>query len=115
MSVVKINAIDVPEGMGPELEKRFASRAHIVESMPGFEGFELLRPVAGERRYFVYTRWADEASFQAWISSEGFRHGHAQPGGGQPCGHHGAEPQRPVGAGASLLEFEVVEMVAPES
>ncbi len=130
MSVVKINAIEVPEGMGPELEKRFAARAHVVESMPGFESFELLRPVAGETRYFVYTRWADEASFQAWIGSEGFRHGHAQSGGGQPAGGHpggghpggghgdghpGGEAPRPVGAGATLLEFEVVEMLAPES
>ncbi|HEX6311130.1 MAG TPA: antibiotic biosynthesis monooxygenase, partial [Acidimicrobiia bacterium] len=57
MSVVKINAIEVPEGMGPELEERFAKRAREVENMPGFEGFELLRPVEGESRYFVYTRW----------------------------------------------------------
>ncbi len=122
MSVVKINAIEVPEGMGPELEKRFAARARIVESMDGFEGFELLRPVAGETRYFVYTRWADEASFQAWIGSEGFRHGHAgggaqAAGAGGPAGaaHSEASPagQRPVGAGATLLEFDVVELAAP--
>ena len=44
MSVVKINAIEVPEGMGAELEKRFGARVGEVEKMPGFEGFELLRP-----------------------------------------------------------------------
>jgi heme-degrading monooxygenase HmoA len=48
MSVVKINAIAVPEGMGAELEKRFAARVGAVEKMPGFEGFELLRPTNGE-------------------------------------------------------------------
>ena len=63
MSVVKINAINVPEGMGPELERRFAERAKVVETMPGFEGFELLRPTGGETRYFVYTRWDSEESF----------------------------------------------------
>ena len=31
MSVVKINAISVPEGAGPELEKRFAARKHAVD------------------------------------------------------------------------------------
>ena len=56
MSVVKINAITVPEGRGHELEERFAHRAAAVENAPGFEGFELLRPVEGESRYFVYTR-----------------------------------------------------------
>ena len=35
MSVVKINAIEVPEGAGPELEKRFAARMHSVDEQPG--------------------------------------------------------------------------------
>ena len=60
MAVVKINAIEVPPGGGAELEKRFAARAGAVENSPGFLGFELLRPVAGETRYFVYTRWESE-------------------------------------------------------
>ena len=46
MAVVKINAIEVPEGAGRELEKRFANRLHAVDNQPGFLGFELLRPVA---------------------------------------------------------------------
>ena len=78
MSVVKINAIAVPPGAGPELEARFAARARSVEQMPGFEEFQLLRPVEGEERYFVYTRWDSEESFQAWVNSPAFQHGHAQ-------------------------------------
>ena len=70
MSVVKINAIAVPPGAGPELEERFAARARSVEQMPGFEDFQLLRPVEGEERYFVYTRWDSEESFQAWVNSQ---------------------------------------------
>ena len=72
MSVVKINAISVPEGAGPELEQRFAARAGSVETMPGFEDFQLLRPVEGDDRYFVYTRWDSEESFQAWVQSQAF-------------------------------------------
>ena len=37
MSVVKINTISVPEGMGPQLEERFAGRAKMVEQFDGFE------------------------------------------------------------------------------
>lgn len=103
MSVVKINAIEVPPGMGPELEKRFAARAHSVENMPGFEAFELLRPVEGESRYFVYTRWDSEESFQNWVRSAEFAHGHAKAE--SPDG-------KPVAAGAALLAFEVVQRVA---
>jgi heme-degrading monooxygenase HmoA len=101
MSVVKINAIAVPEGMGPELEKRFASRAKVVETMPGFEGFELLRPTGGETRYFVYTRWESEEAFQGWLQSESFGKGHARAE---------SADGRPVSHGADLLSFEVVNL-----
>lgn len=102
MSVVKINAIAVPEGAGVELEKRFAARARSVEQMPGFEEFQLLRPVQGEERYFVYTRWDSEESFQAWVSSQAFQHGHAKAD---------APDAKPVSTGADLLAFEVVQHV----
>jgi heme-degrading monooxygenase HmoA len=103
MSVVKINAIEVPEGHGSELEGRFAARARLVENMPGFEGFELLRPTAGEDRYFVVTHWADEDSFKAWVEGMEFQRGHAQGDG--PEG-------RSVATGSALLEFEVVDLDA---
>lgn len=97
MSVVKINAIHVPEGHGAELEKRFAARKHSVDQAEGFEGFQLLRPVKGDDRYFVVTTWADEASFQSW-SENGMKAAHAAPApheahGEAPAGHaHGEAP-----------------------
>lgn len=97
MSVVKINAISVPEGAGPELEARFAARKHSVDSSPGFEGFQLLRPTAGEDRYFVVTTWQSEEHFAAW------RDGRAKE-------THAGEGRKPVATGAQLLEFEVVEL-----
>lgn len=98
MSIVKINAISVPEGKGEELERRFSARKHAIDAQPGFEGFQLLRPVKGEHRYFVVTRWADEEAYQAWWEGEG-RAGHAKPAG---------EQSTPVSTRADLLEFEVV-------
>lgn len=98
MSVVKINAIAVPEGAGPELEKRFAARKHSVDSFEGFEGFQLLRPTAGEDRYFVVTTWASEEAFRNWAEN------------GAKAAHAGHEGKKPVATGASLLEFEVVDL-----
>ena len=97
MSVVKINAISVPEGAGPELEKRFAARKHAVDQEPGFESFQLLRPTAGEDRYFVVTTWASEEDFQRWRD------------GRMPAAHAAEQGGRaaPVATGADLLEFEV--------
>ena len=99
--VVKINAIEVPEGAGPELEKRFAARAGAVENSPGFLGFQLLRPTAGDARYFVVTQWDSEESFQAWRN-------------GSAMAAHAGERQKPVSSGATLLEFEVVLDVSPK-
>lgn len=96
MAVVKINAIEVPDGAGPELEKRFAGRLQAVDGQPGFISFELLRPVKGEDRYFVLTHWDSEESFQAWLA-------------GPAKDAHSGERARPVASGSSLLEFEVVQ------
>jgi heme oxygenase (mycobilin-producing) len=104
MSVVKINAIHVPEGSGEQLEARFAARAGAVEKSAGFLGFQLLRPTAGESRYFVVTQWESEEAFAAWRDGDA-RAAHATP--------EGEAPRRPVATGADLLEFEVVLDVKP--
>jgi heme oxygenase (mycobilin-producing) len=96
MAVVKINAIEVPEGAGPELEQRFANRLHAVDGQKGFLSFELLRPVSGESRYFVMTHWETDEDFQAWFTGPG-------------VAAHSGERARPVGTGSALLEFEVVQ------
>lgn len=94
MSFVNITALTAPEGAGAEIEKRFASRAHSTDSAPGFEGFELLRPVYGESRYFVITRWESQEAFQAWSD-------------GRPKGRHEGDKAR--GMSVELLGFEVVQ------
>lgn len=99
---MKINAIEVEEGNGPELERRFAERLGAVDNQPGFLGFELLRPIAGENRYFVYTRWETEEDFQNWM-------------GGSGKEAHSGERSKPVGTGSGLLEFEVAHSSTPSS
>lgn len=56
MTYVNITALTFPKGAGPEIERRFAARARMVDTAEGFLEFELLRPVSGEDRYFVMTR-----------------------------------------------------------
>ena len=125
MTVVKINAIEVPEGAGPELEKRFAARAGAVERQDGFEGFQLLRPTEGGTSYYVVTWWESEEHFQGWLSSADFGKGHANAGGAAAAGGgHGAGGEGgghaatgagggrpPVAMGSTLLGFEVVERI----
>lgn len=98
MSVVKINAITVPKDRADVLVERFAARAGEVSKSPGFEMFELLRPTDDKDTFLVYTRWASEADFQAWMASAAFGQGHQQPTG-----------DGPVSMGAELWQFDVVQ------
>jgi heme-degrading monooxygenase HmoA len=82
---------------------RFAARAGQVEGMEGFEEFRLLRPTDGRTTWLVYTRWRDEDSFQAWVSSQSFGTAHARPQG----------PGGPVASQSALWEFELAQEAAP--
>ena len=112
MSIVKINAIEVAEGKATELEKRFVARVGGVERAEGFEEFMLLRPLEGDTRYFVLTRWASEEAFQKWRTSESFQHQHKSTHEGE--GRGDAKPGHPVAKAASLLTFEVVSRTTPK-
>lgn len=99
MSVVKINAINVPAGRGEEMAARFAARIGEVDQMDGFEEFQLLRPEDDRTTWLVYTRWKDEESFQSWVSSSAFIRGHARP--------HGEDG--PVATHSELWEFSLAQ------
>jgi heme oxygenase (mycobilin-producing) len=117
VTVIKINAITVPEGSGDELARRFAARAGAVDGQEGFEGFELLRPTDDRTTWLVVTRWRDEAAFEAWVSSPAFAHGHqseraggGEGHGGAPQGHgsqggHGG--QAPLAMSSELWSYEI--------
>jgi len=98
MSVVRINAIEVPPERADELVERFSKRAGEVSKMPGFEAFELLRPTDERNTFLVYTRWTTQADFDAWVGGQSFQRGHAQ--------HTG---QGPVSSHAELWSFDVVQ------
>jgi heme-degrading monooxygenase HmoA len=102
MSVVRINAISVPAERAEELEQRFAARAGEVAKSPGFEAFELLRPADGRDVYLVYTRWATQADFDAWVQSPAFAHGHRA--------HH---TEGPVSSHSELWAYDVVQSEGP--
>lgn len=108
MTVIRINAIDVTEGKGPELARRFAGRAHAVDLADGFEGFELLEPTDGRRTWLVVTRWRDEQAFQAWVASPAFAHGHR--GGQAPAAEQDGPPPEPVTLSSELWSYTAVDL-----
>lgn len=120
MSIIRINAITVPDEAGDELAHRFAARAGAVDGADGFEGFELLKPTDGRQQWLVITRWRDDAAFDAWVASPAFAHGHrGTEGAGSSAGHPGGHPggasggERPVGVGSEIWSYEPVVSVDP--
>jgi len=102
MTIIKINAITVADDSGDALAHRFAARAGAVDGSAGFEGFELLKPTDDRTTWLVLTRWADEESFQAWVSSPAFGHGHRSeaPPEGEPAA-------KPVGMSSELWSYAI--------
>lgn len=102
MTIIKINAITVPSDGGDELARRFGARAGAVDNQPGFEGFELLKPTDERNTWLVITRWADDESFQAWVSSPAFGQGHRSEA--ERAGHPAAPP---AGISSELWSYEI--------
>lgn len=106
--MLKINAVTVPEDSGDELAHRFAARAGAVDDAEGFEGFELLKPTDSRDQWLVITRWRDEESFQGWLQSESFAHGHRSAAERQ-----GDPAPRPVATHSEVWSYVVAGGSAP--
>ena len=94
MTYVNITALAFLEGVEDEIERRFAARKRLVDAAEGFVEFELLRPVVGEKRYFVVTRWDTREHYDAWVA-------------GRDTSAHADDERR--GMSIELLGFEVVQ------
>ena len=87
---------------GKRLEERFRNRPGLVDSEPGFMGFELLK---GDGEYISITRWATRDDLNRWMRSDAHAQSHGRPanptGGGHP---HEADRT----AAGSMVVYEVV-------
>ena len=112
---MKINAITVREGSGDELARGSPSGPGAVDDADGFEGFELLQPNDTRDVWLVLTRWRDEESFDAWVSSPAFAHGHRGTAAADPpSGQSGSETDPPpVGVHSEVWSYDIVDLPAP--
>lgn len=73
---VAINFIHCEEHYRARFEELFATRAHAIDSMPGFRSMNVLKPSAGNEDYLIVSYWDSEESFSAWTGSPEFLAGH---------------------------------------
>ncbi len=69
MAYVTVNVMSVAAANAAEFVARFAARPGRIESVDGFERFELLRPADGRDRWLVVTHWRDESAYRAWSAA----------------------------------------------
>jgi heme-degrading monooxygenase HmoA len=85
MLVVMVRIPVGSEEEGARIEERFRNRAGLVDTQPGFMGFELLK---GESEYISSTRWATREDLDRWMGSEANAAAHGRnpmpTGGGHP-------------------------------
>jgi heme oxygenase (mycobilin-producing) len=73
---VAINYISCQASYRPRFEELFASRAHAIDTMPGFINMHVLRPATDGDSYLIVSYWETEHAFKDWTKSEAFRIGH---------------------------------------
>ena len=76
---IAMNRFRIHKGSEADFEKVWKDRDSLLEEVPGFVEFDLLRgPDQGETTlYASHTIWRDRAAFEACTQSEHFRKAHA--------------------------------------
>lgn len=114
---------------GNRMEERFRNRAGLVDNMPGFAGFELLK---GDSEFISVTRWATQEDLDRWMQSQANAQAHAAvprpTGGGHPQAEGAGPGQTQGGApmhnsaasgqgasGQQSSSVMVYEVVIPEA
>ncbi len=72
---VAINYIKCEDHYKERFEELFASRAHAIDRMPGFQNMEVLKP-NDQGEYLIVSHWESEEQFKKWTSSPEFLEGH---------------------------------------
>ena len=73
---VVMNRIPVKPEYADAFMERFQDRASLVDNMPGFVSFTLLKPISEEDPFVVETWWESKAHYEGWTQSEEFKQGH---------------------------------------
>ena len=73
---VAVNYIHCDPGYRARFEELFSTRAHAIDTMPGFIDMHVLRPAKEGDAYLVVSYWSDETAFRNWTSSPAFIEGH---------------------------------------
>ncbi len=78
--IVAMFHVEVSPGNEERFVEGFRHRLRLVDQMPGFRGFELVRHRDEPNKFIVITCWERIEDFLAWTQSEAFQQAHARAG-----------------------------------
>ena len=73
---VAVNYIQCSPEYATRFEELFGSRAHAIDTMPGFIEMHVLRPGKEGDAYLIVSYWENQEAFKDWTKSEAFIEGH---------------------------------------
>lgn len=73
---VAVNYINCNPEYATRFEELFGTRAHAIDTMPGFIEMHVLRPAKEGDAYLIVSYWETETAFKDWTRSEAFIAGH---------------------------------------
>jgi heme oxygenase (mycobilin-producing) len=73
---VAINYINCQPDYVERFEQLFATRAHAIDTMPGFVDMHVLKPNKEGEAYLIVSHWTSEEAFKTWTTSPAFIEGH---------------------------------------
>lgn len=73
---VAVNYINCSPDYKERFEELFGTRAHAIDTMPGFVDMQVLRPAKERDAYLIVSFWENETAFKTWTSSPAFIEGH---------------------------------------
>lgn len=73
---VAVNFITCLESYQERFEELFKTRAHSIDTLPGFLTMHVVRQNDENGKYMVVSYWENEESFKNWMSSKEFLEGH---------------------------------------
>jgi heme-degrading monooxygenase HmoA len=73
---VAINYITCLDEYREKFESLMRTRAGAIDTMPGFQRMEVLKPVDHMHDYLIISHWDSEEYFNEWTRSSQFKEGH---------------------------------------
>lgn len=73
---VAINYISCNHEYRERFEYLFSTRAHAIDTLPGFIKMYVLKPNKEDDQYLIVSHWKSENDFHNWTKSPAFIEGH---------------------------------------